>query len=87
MYFAILFKIAKMGEDQDNRRVRRHTHLLPNTSKKYIYMQNDLPRTSTEHWQKNLNLQKGQETLNITGQNKRKKREREAGKKKESEQD
>ena len=40
-------------------------------------MQNDLHRASYEHWQKNLKLQKGQETLNITGQNKRKERERE----------
>ena len=40
---------------------------------KHIYMENSSHRTSTEHWQKNLPLQKGQETLDITG----KKRERE----------
>ena len=47
---------------------------LTNTSKNHIYMQNDSHRTSTEHWQKNLNLQKVQETLDITRQNERKKK-------------
>ena len=53
-----------------------------NTSKKPIYMWNDSHRTSTEHWQKTLNLQKGQETLHITGYNKGKK-EREIEKRNE----
>ena len=48
-----------------------------NISKKPIYMQNDSYRISTE-FQKTLNFQKGQETLGITGQNKRKKRDRES---------
>ena len=45
-----------------------HKHIL-----KKIYMQNNLHRISTEHWQKTLNLQKRQETLHMTGKNKRKK--------------
>ena len=53
-----------------------HKHIR----KKYIYMQDDSHRTTTEHWQKNLNLQKGQETLDIlsrTKEKKKKERERE----------
>ena len=40
-------------------------------------MSNDSHRTSTECWQKNLNLQKGQETLEINWVGQKKKRERE----------
>ena len=49
-----------------------------NTSKKEknVYLYNDSHRTSSKHWKKALNLQKGQET-HIPGENKRKKRERE----------
>ena len=36
----------------------------------------DLHRSSTEHWQKNLNLQKEQETLHITGKKNKKEREK-----------
>ena len=39
-------------------------------------MQNDWHRTSTEHYWKTLNLQKEQEILHVTGQNKRMKKER-----------
>ena len=39
-------------------------------------MQNYSHRTLIEHWQKNLNLQKGQETLDITGENKKTEREK-----------
>ena len=48
-----------------------------NTSKKHIYLLSDLLRTSAEHWQKNLNREKGQEMLHITGQNKQKKERKE----------
>ena len=54
-----------MAEEQD---VMGHAHLLPEThQKKHIYMSNNSHITSTECWQKNLNLQKGKETLDITG--------------------
>ena len=49
-----------------------HKHI-----KKHIYMFSDSQRTSTECWQKNLNLQKGQETLHIHGRKKGEKSERE----------
>ena len=53
------------------------THKKP----KHTYMQNDLHRSSTECWQKILNLQKGQETLHTAGRTKgKKKREREGEK-------
>ena len=55
-----------MEKDKDGGGVRRHAHLLPQTHKKKK-KKNDSHRTSTEHWQKNLNVQKGQETLPITG--------------------
>ena len=38
-------------------------------------MWNNLHRATTEHWQKTLNVQKAQETLHITGKNKRKTKE------------
>ena len=38
-----------------------------------------LARTSAECWQKSLNLQKEQETLDITGRRKEKKRKKESG--------
>ena len=44
-------------------------------------MQNDSHRISTEHWQKTLNLQKGQENLHITEQNKRQKKKKKKKKK------
>ena len=54
-----------------------HSPSSVNTSKKAICMQNDLHRTPTEHWQKTLNLPKGQENLQITVHNNRvKKREK-----------
>ena len=61
-------------ERKDGRRVRGRAHPLPQTHEKNIYMQNDSHITSTESWQKNLNLQKGQETLDILGRTKEKKR-------------
>ena len=66
-------------QDQDGGGVRRDAHLLPQThhsNQQTIYMWNDLHRTPPKRWQKTLNLPKGQETLHITGWNKRKKRER-----------
>ena len=38
-----------------------------------------LAQTSAECWQKSLNLQKEQETLDITGRRKEKKRKKESG--------
>ena len=61
-----------MVEEQDIALTFSHKHI----KNPHIYMENDSHGTSTERWQKTLNLQKGQETLDITGQNKRK-RERE----------
>ena len=62
--------------DQDGRGVRYGTHLLPkNTSKKKIYMQNDLHRTSTECWQKISGLQKGKKSSTKLGRTKGGKKE------------
>ena len=81
----IYIKMYKQGLDQDGRGVKCGAHLLPHTyQKKTIYMQNDGHRTSTKCLQKILNLQEGQETCHITGQNKwekKQKREREEGRK------
>ena len=51
------------GKDEDGGGIRPHAHLIPQTHQKNT----TTCRTSTERWQKNLNLQKGQETLHITG--------------------
>ena len=69
----------KAEKDQDDRGVRRGAHLLPQTHPKIPSTCRTLGTTPIEHWQKTLDLQKGQETLHITGKNKRgkKKRERE----------
>ena len=53
----------KMVEEQDVALTFSHKHI----KNPHIYMENDSHGTSTERWQKNLNLQKGQETLHITG--------------------
>ena len=50
--------------------LRGRAHLLPQTHQK-THLHVKLHRTSTECWQKNLNLQKGQETLDKTGYKKR----------------
>ena len=51
------------------------TFFYKNIKKKKNYMQNDSHRTSTEWWDKTLNLQKKeQETLYIMGLNKREKK-------------
>ena len=52
--------------DEDGRGVRCHVNLLPQTHKKKTHLHVKLTGTSTECWQKKLNLQKGQETLDIT---------------------
>ena len=51
-----------------------HKHIK---KKKKTYICNSLHRPSNECWQKTSDFQRGQETLHITGQNKREKRERE----------
>ena len=63
---------AMGGRRQDGKKVGGHACPLPQTQqKKPIYTLNDWHRTATECWQ-NLNLQKWQESLDITGLNKRK---------------
>ena len=54
---ALKVKKKKEGVEQDGGGVRGQAHLLPQTHQK---------NTSTEAWE-NLNLQKVQETLHITG--------------------
>ena len=50
----------------------------PQIHQKYIYIGNDSPRTSTEHWQKTSGFQKGKEISMQLGRVKEKKeRERE----------
>ena len=55
-----------MEKDQDGGGVRR-AHHLPQTHQKNTSTCRTIHTTSTEYWQNNLNLQKGQETLHITG--------------------
>ena len=62
-----------MAEEEDVVLTFFHKHIQ---KKKKNYTKSNLYRTSTEHWQNTSDLQKGQETLHITRQNKRKKREK-----------
>ena len=60
-----------MGKDQDGGGVRRGIHLLPQTHQKQKKTNNLLHveqfAQNIYWWQKTVNLQKGQETLHVTG--------------------
>ena len=49
----------------------KHTH------KKHIYRINDSHRTATNHWQKNLNSNKGKKFVTLLGKTREKRRVRE----------
>ena len=68
-----------MGErGQDGRGVGGHAHPFPQTQqKKHIYRINDLHRTATNRWQKNLNSINGKKFLTLLGKTREKRRVRE----------
>ena len=58
-----------MGErGQDGRGVGGHAHPFPQTQqKKHIYRINDLHRTATNRWQRNLNSSNGKKFVILLG--------------------
>ena len=48
-----------------------------NTHKKHIYRMNNLHRTATNHWQKNLNSNNGKKFVTLLGKTREKRRVRE----------
>ena len=68
-----------MGErGQDGRGVGGHAHPFPQTQqKKHIYRINDLHRTATNRWQRNLNSSNGKKFVTLLGRSGEKRRVRE----------
>ena len=67
-----------MERGQDGGGVGRHTRPLPQTQqKKHIYRINDLHRTATNRWQKNLNSNNGNKFVTLLGKTREKRRVRE----------
>ena len=63
---------------QDGRGVGGHARPLPQTQqKKHIYRINDLHRTATNRWQKNLNSNNGKKFVTLLGRTGEKRRVRE----------
>ena len=68
-----------MGErGQDGRGVGGHAHPFPQTQqKKHIYRINDLHRTATNRWQRNLNSNNSKKFVTLLGRTGEKRRVRE----------
>lgn len=71
---AIINNAVRKRTEEDGKRVGEHAHPLPqtHTHKKHIYRLNDLHRTATNRWQKNLNSNNGKNFMTLLGKTREK---------------